>query len=335
MTSSTPPSWSKRDYARLARQVARVARDVARQRRRHGPRRPNWGFRLECLVELAQRLQRPLHDVDDAHKLQLLRHLIPPVQKPHPQLQQEQVVVAGVPCVRVRRRRGPAPEACLVYVHGGGYVFGSPTGAGGWFNALLDGWPGEVLSVDYRLCPEHPWPAPLDDAMAVVDDCEQRFGTQGVVLAGDSAGGACVLSCGLRRRHEGKANLAGIVAISPWVNHAAQQQSYDQNADSDLLLEATVRFCATQLVTDDDTWLQPAHCDVHGLPPVQLVVGGGELFADDLLAFHDQLRQAQVDVELVVGEHMPHVYVQLAALCEEGRRDEQAMVRFVRRQTRR
>jgi acetyl esterase/lipase len=126
--------------------------------------------------------------------------------------------IGSVPVLWVHPDAGPAAPATVVHLHGGGYCVGSPALARSWAAALARATGLSVVLPDYRLAPEHPWPAAVDDADAVVAACAARGP---VVLAGDSAGGGLALAVALRHRDAAHPPVAGLVLHCPWVDLTA------------------------------------------------------------------------------------------------------------------
>jgi acetyl esterase/lipase len=138
-----------------------------------------------------------------------------------PALPRAQVVadrIGSVPVLRVHPGSGPVGAATVVHLHGGGYCVGTPALASSWAAALARATGVPVVLPDYRLAPEHPWPAAVEDAEAVVAACAA---SGPVVLSGDSAGGGLALAVAVRRRDTGRSPVAGLVLHCPWVDLTA------------------------------------------------------------------------------------------------------------------
>jgi acetyl esterase/lipase len=158
----------------------------------------------------------------------------------------------------------------------------------------LAGW-ARVLSVDYRLAPEHPWPAGLDDLRAVWRAALAEHAPKQIVLGGDSAGGNLVLALLIELRDRGEALPAGAVLFSPWVDLACTAASFQTNADVDVLdRESLLEEAAGYAAGGDPTRpaLSPLRAELAGLPPLYLQTAGAELLRDDVEAFAARARAA-------------------------------------------
>lgn len=212
-------------------------------------------------------------------------------------------------------RRG---DAAMVYLHGGGYVLGGLGTHGAFGDRLARDTRLDVLVVDYRLAPEHPHPAALDDALAAVDwlRAEQGHGSDRVVVAGDSAGGGLTLATLLALRDRGTPAGAG-VAISPWADLLCDGDSHATVGDDDPLVKtASLRHYASQYAADtplDHPLVSPARGDLGGLPPVLVQVGGLEVLLDDSRAVAAGIAAAGGTVVLQEWAEAPHVFQMLGA----------------------
>lgn len=206
---------------------------------------------------------------------------------------------------------GPSRGA-VVHFHGGGYRMGMPEAVGPYARRLADICAVDVFCPAYRLAPDHPFPAGLNDGWAVVralaDDCSGRL-----VLAGDSAGGglAAALAAELAATGLGP---AGLVLHSPWLDLTVTSQSYGENAGSDpLFSEAKARDAAghylQQSIAPDDPLASPLFADPTLFPPTLITVGTGEVLRDDATGLHDRLRAAGRPVRLLQIAGMDHVAV--------------------------
>jgi acetyl esterase/lipase len=214
-------------------------------------------------------------------------------------------------------------ERVILYFHGGGYVLGSSQGHRPFVAKFVKGSGIGALVVDYRLAPEHPFPAALDDAVAAYRWLlAEGLSPSNIVVAGDSAGGGLALATLLALRDQGVALPAGAVALSPWTDLKCTGPSLTTNRDVDTLtwLESWAVF-SEYYVGDSDPerpWISPLYGELHGLPPLLIFVGGDELLRDDSTRFAEKARQAGVDVTLRIGEGMFHCYPACAPLFPEA-----------------
>jgi len=212
----------------------------------------------------------------------------------------------------------------VLYLHGGGYVAGWPGLCRDltWRIAAQCG--ATLLAVDYRLAPEHPLPAALEDALAAY-----RWLLAGgaapntIALVGDSAGGGLALALMLRLRDEGVPLPAAAVVVSPWTDLALTGESLRLNAGADPLLPAELapRLVALCLGGADpcDPVVSPLYGDPAGLPPTLILVGGDDVLRDDAVRMADRMRTAGCDVELEVWPRMWHVWYMCAKVMPEAR----------------
>lgn len=214
---------------------------------------------------------------------------------------------AGVAVERWEERAAVArPAGTLLFLHGGAYCVGSPRthrALAAWL-ARASGMP--VVVPDYRLAPEHPFPAALEDALAVYD----ALSAQGpVLLAGDSAGGGLALALALQLRERDRTSPIGLVLLSPWVDLRAARQPPPVPGEA-MLTAAWMQACAAHYSAGavDDPRVSPLLADLRGLPPVLVQCGTDELLCVQARALHAALQAAEVDSTLEVAEGRWHVY---------------------------
>lgn len=218
-----------------------------------------------------------------------------------------------------RRRSGT-----ILYFHGGGFVIGSPETALSLTGNLVTRSGMRALSLDYRLAPEHPFPAAVDDGLAAYRallDGGQAPST--IALAGDSAGGGLAVTTCLMAREAGLAMPAVIVAFSPDVDATRTGESMDSKAGRDPIFtrESLERTVALYLAgsSPDQPLLSPAvRADLRGFPPMLIQAGGNELLLDDATRLAARARAAGVDVILDVTADVPHVFQSFAGVLDEA-----------------
>lgn len=240
------------------------------------------------------------------------------------------VVPAGVAVHRQARAGVPgellAPDgitgpARLLYLHGGAYCWGSPRTHRNVTAtlALRAGLP--VFAPDYRLAPEHPAPAALDDALAVyqamADDADGP-----IAVAGDSAGGGLALALAMTARDRGMPQPAGLALISPWVDLTLSGESLTANARTDVILtraelERGVRRYVGAL-RPEDPLCSPLRGDLAGLPPMLIHAGGGELFLSEGQELARRAKEAGLDAELRVFGGLWHDFHVHAGMLREA-----------------
>jgi epsilon-lactone hydrolase len=215
------------------------------------------------------------------------------------------------------------PDRHVLYLHGGGYVSGSPALYRHFTWRLATAARARVLAIDYRLAPEHPFPAALDDAFAA---CRWLLGgkadPQRTAVMGDSAGGGLTLALLLRLRDGGHPLPAAAVALSPWTDLALTGASLVRNAGSDpMLAVADTRLFASCYLGRFDPrhpYVSPVYGNPAGLPPTLIHVGSDEILHDDAVRMAKNLRAAGCHVEIEVWPRMPHVWHLLAPAIPEA-----------------
>lgn len=215
------------------------------------------------------------------------------------------VTAGGVPSLVV----SPAdrPEPTVLYLHGGGYVLGSAFGYQSHAGALAAAAQTGVLVVDYRLAPEHPFPAALDDSLnAYRWLLDQGVAPERVTIAGDSAGGGLVMSLLLSLKRDGEPAPGGAVLLCPWLDiglRHAELASTAEPADAPMATEAEVLRCARAYLNGhpfDDPIVDPLVADLRGLPPmlVQAATGDARVADAEALAVRARAQGAEVRLEL-------------------------------------
>ena len=182
-----------------------------------------------------------------------------------------------------------------------------------------------ILAIDYRLSPEHPFPAAVEDALAAYRWLIARgVGASRIAIAGDSAGGGLALSCLAAARAAGLALPAAIYLMSPWTDLTASGASYVTRADRDPMHQRSMilRLAKSYLGAQGDAGdplASPLFGDLRGLPPLLVQCGGREIIFDDSAALVERARAAGVDARLDVDEEMIHVFQLFGELPEAAR----------------
>lgn len=213
-------------------------------------------------------------------------------------------------------------SAHMLYLHGGGYVAMSPkthrTITGGFARRGF-----RVFAADYRLAPEHPFPAAVDDALAAWRGL--RAAVEGpIVVAGDSAGGGLALALLIALRDAGEAAPAGACLFSPWTDLAATGESMVTNKKRDPMLVADGVFDLARLYFGEADprapLVSPLYADYAGLPPLHFFVGAEEILLDDTRRAAARAQAAGVRVDLAVWRSVPHVWPIMGNILPEARR---------------
>ena len=201
----------------------------------------------------------------------------------------------------------------ILYCHGGGYSTGSSLYARTLTTKLAATTSMDVLSFDYRLAPEHPYPAATQDAMQVWDYLMLLgYGARDIILAGDSAGGNLALSLTLQLKNQKRLMPRGLVLMSPWTDLTASGKSHVSKADIDPVLNAAYLEQMIQNYAEgqvlDDPLISPLFGDYEGFPPTYIQVGSNEILQDDAVMLYKKLLKANVSVKMDVFRGMWHVF---------------------------
>lgn len=237
--------------------------------------------------------------------------------------------------IGVRRYRPLARKSAgtIVHFHGGGWVTGDLDYADATCRMLADAAGVDVVSVDYRLAPEHPFPAATDDAMAVLRWVAKRSeGLAGpVVVTGDSAGGNLAAVCAARSRAEEGVDVVGQVLIYPVVDADLGRDSYTRN--SGVFLGAReMQWFFDHYCPDPDARATPSvsplrDADLSGLPPTVVVVGGHDPLFDEGVEYAERLRGCGVPVDLLHFASLPHGFLQFTGVSPAAAEAAAATVR--------
>jgi len=219
--------------------------------------------------------------------------------------------------------RDARDDATLLYLHGGGYALGSIRSHRNLVARLSEATGMRALLVEYRLAPEHPFPAGLDDAVAVYRWlCASGVPASRLVVAGDSAGGGLTTAMLLALRDAGEVMPAAAVVLSPWTDLEVSGDTVALNAERDPMIQRTgaLALAAAYLNGGDarHPLCSPIHADLRGLPPLLVHVGGAEALLDDARRLAIRAREHGVDVELEEWDDMIHVWHAFAPMLPEA-----------------
>jgi epsilon-lactone hydrolase len=231
---------------------------------------------------------------------------------------------------------GAVDDAVILYLHGGGYTIGSIPAYRDHCARLSAATGARALSVDYRLAPEHPYPAAVEDAQAAYGFLrELGIRPERIVVAGDSAGGGLALALMVALREQGEPLPAGAVLLSPLADLAHTGPSVSQRAPYDPLVtpEGSHAYSVRYLGEDGDYSLplaSPVFADLAGLPPVLVVVGTDEVLFDDSVRVVRKIRDAGGEADLDVWPGMIHIFPFFASRVPESKRAIAYIARFAR-----
>ena len=247
----------------------------------------------------------------------------------------EPVGAGGVPGEWIIPPLAPTDRAIL-YLHGGGYVIGSLQTHREMVCRMALAAGSRALLIDYRLAPENPFPAAVEDAVAAYRWLlGQGIQHERIVIAGDSAGGGLTVATLVALRYFGLPLPAAGVCLSPWTDLAATGESLTTKAhvdpivQKDLLLQMAAAYLGG---ADAQTPLaSPLYADLTGRPPLLVQVGTAETLLDDATRLAERARQAGVDVTLDISEEMPHVWLVFGSFLPEAQQAIETAGEFMRK----
>ena len=213
-------------------------------------------------------------------------------------------------------------DKAIFYTHGGGYVTGNCIDHRNHVAKFVQAAGIGALLYDYRLAPEHPFPAAMEDTLTAYRWLlSQGVSPANIIIVGESAGGGLCLASLLAIRDEGLPLPAAGVALSPWTDLKCTGDSYRLNATRDISTLGSWEIWGNYYVGTNDPafpWISPLYGDLHGLPPILIEVGDHEILLDDSRQFAEKARAAGVDITLRVWEGMVHCFPLLAPMFPEA-----------------
>ena len=233
----------------------------------------------------------------------------------------------------LRSRR--AQDRLIIYFHGGAFATCSPTTHQDLISRLSRASGAAALGVDYRLAPEHLFPAAVEDSISVYDwALGHGFEPSNIVLAGDSSGGGLALSVMLAARDNGVPLPAAGVCLSPWVDLECDGESMAANDHlDDFIKYGGLSARAEAYLGGADPrhpWASALYADLRGLPQLLIHVGSAETLLDDSTRLAELAREAGVDVTLKIWQDMVHVWQVFAAILPEGQQSIEEIGGFIR-----
>ncbi|MEM7359854.1 MAG: alpha/beta hydrolase [Pseudomonadota bacterium] len=235
--------------------------------------------------------------------------------------------IAGVPC-RITKPAGQNTDAAarnpvVVYLHGGGFVVGSPAGYQNLISQLAHHAGATVIAPDYRLSPEHPFPAAQEDCLRVTEAVLNDFADVPVCLAGDSAGGNLAINTALSLAKIGRDKaVASLLLISPWVEPTADSGSMLTNEPNDVFALPFLQQSYAAHIGAADPFnprVNFLNADLSGLPDTHTQAGGGELFIDQIMQFHERALAAGVNARLDVFATQFHDFQTISPMLKDAK----------------
>jgi epsilon-lactone hydrolase len=265
-------------------------------------------------------------------RLRLIEAVVP---GPPAGTQTTAINAGGVGAVRIEVRQSLS-DFYVLYFHGGGYAVGTAQLYRDFTWRIGDAARTRVLFFDYRLAPEHPFPAAVEDAVAVYRWLAGGIDPRRIAFVGDSAGGGLALGTLYKLRDEGTALPRAAVLLSPWTDLALTGPSLWSNATSDPMMNpASLPGIANGYLAGADPrnpYASPLFGDPSGLPPTLIHVGSDEILRDDAVRMAEKMRTAGCDVQIDVWPRMPHAWHLYARIVPEGQLAIDRIGTFLRKQ---
>ncbi len=246
----------------------------------------------------------------------------------------EQSQIAGID-VDWLRPKGAREDKVLFYLHGGAYVLGSRRTHRQLASHMAKEAGVTAVLPEYRLAPEHPYPAAIEDAVAVYRALlESGLKPEDIVISGDSAGGALSVATLLALRHAGDPLPAAAVLLSPFLDVTASGESATTRADQDPWFDVSdMAVVARYYCSDESKWrdplISPVFANVSGLPPMLIQVGDDEILLNDSTRLAEKLEAAGVDVELEIWPDMWHVFQMFIGKMPESRKAVEKIGKYI------
>lgn len=282
----------------------------------------SWRSRL--MHALTRHLLRRLFNaaIPPARKRVLLERAVMPFSRPARGSHCTAGLLGGVP-VEWMEMQATSAQGTFLYLHGGAYVVGSPRMYRDLSSRLARACRLHVAVLDYRLAPEHPYPAAVEDALAAYRALlEDGVPARRIIIGGDSAGGGLSLACALAIRDAGLPQPAGLVLISPWADLSLSGRAVREKQATDILLSADGLALAAQAYAGHRSLqipgISPLFADLAGLAPLHIQATDCEILLDDATRLHARAQAAGVRSELHVFPGLWHVFQTFAGKMPEA-----------------
>ena len=275
----------------------------------------------EARLDPAMRLLKALHSAGtpeemNTRELEKQRHnqeVLGNLTAPMTGMVWETFDIDGIPSAWMRLERPHKKVRAVMYCHGGGYTSGNLGYSKVLSSKLTQRTGFDVLSFEYRLAPEHIYPAALEDAVKVWNHLMLLgYGARDIVLAGDSAGGNLALALCQHLKKEGRMLPGAMLLMSPWTDMSASGESYAERKEFDpMLTKEYIHAAAAAYAGDipaDSPLVSPLFGDFEGFPPTLIQVGSHEILYSDSERLRDRMREAGADCRMEVWEDMWHVF---------------------------
>jgi len=248
----------------------------------------------------------------------------------------EDIMVNGISSVWISSP-GVTKDQVVLYLPGGGYIQGSTNLHKDLVSRISRASKSRVLMIDYRLAPENPYPAALEDSVSaykwLIDN--KGINPKSIVISGDSAGGGLTAATLLKLRDIGITLPAAAILLSPWTDLDITGDSVRSKRRIDPYIDASALFFDADLYVGNNDpknpYISPLYGDLKGLPPLLIQVGSAELILDDSIRFAEKAKSAGVEVILDVWEDMVHVFQVFAAWVPEGEQAIEKIGEFIQK----
>ncbi len=235
----------------------------------------------------------------------------------------ENVDAGGVPAAWIITP-DVAKDRAILYLHGGGYIQGSITSHQDLAQRISKASKTKLLILDYRLAPEHPFPAALEDSVRAYEWLinNEGYNPKNLIIVGDSAGGGLTLATLVKLRDQGVRLPSAAVCLSPWTDLALTGDSIklklheDPFISPDKLMFSSILYLGK--IDPKNPFASPLYADFKGLPPLCIQVGSAEILLDDATRLAKRAKEAGVEVQLDIWEDMIHVFQSFAVIAPEG-----------------
>ncbi|MBN1380924.1 MAG: alpha/beta hydrolase [Deltaproteobacteria bacterium] len=234
----------------------------------------------------------------------------------------ESAVADGVPAEWIKLDGAPA-DGAIFYLHGGGYAMGSPRTHRQTVAYIARACGVSALALNYRLAPEHPFPAAVEDAVAGYRWLlKQGIKPAQIAIAGDSAGGGLTLATLLQLRDSGDPPPACGICLSPWADLTCSSETYISKAETDPMISQDIKPMSSMYLNGQDPktpLASPVFADLTGLPPILIQVGSEEMLLGDSLALARRAGLCSISMTLEIWKDMIHVWHMFSPILREGR----------------
>ena len=243
----------------------------------------------------------------------------------------EEITLGGITSLRFTPRN-PEPDSHILYLHGGGYMMGSPEIYRSPVGLISNMTNTVVTAVDYRLAPENPYPAGIEDCVTAYLALKDETGDT-IAVAGDSAGGGATLATAVSLRDNHSLSPSCLYLISPWLDLTPSGESMKTKGGVDVMLAPDwIRTAADRYRGNEDAsnpGISPLFADLKDLPPMLIQVGDEELLLSDSERLADLASKVGVKVEIEIAKGLWHVYPLFGGFIPEGKKSLKEAVRFI------